>query len=432
MNAHADNSYDHEQYNKRLMGNVIRLPMEVNAARGERVFDKQAGRWLLDFWGDEGVASLGYASPEFNTALVDFLQEGHPHRLPDVYPNQIRWECAETICDRTGFDRLFYANSGTEANEAAIKLARKYWWDKEPSSRNRLHNQAPGRFVIYTVAGNFHGRTGFALSASDFRVSPYHRFGFGPEAPGFGVIDLINGEWKEVAYDGEEHQSPIEPDWDCCAAIIMAPVLGNNCVKTYSPEFWAALAKARADHGVLVIYDDVQAGNGRAGHFATYQNPGCGVKPDIMTLSKGIAMGLPMSVMLAREEVAKSFTPGVHFNTFGGTILCCYLAKRYYHWLDEHLPELRAKGERIRTEFAAREWLRHYDGWGMLNAFEPNFNAHGYDAFQFIARAREHGLSLCTHRQIGMIRFTPPMNTQWSDIQEALEALDKTHLSLAK
>src|SRR6185369_8677132 len=133
----ADSSYDHEQYNKRLMDNIVRMPLVAGRARGAHMeiapIDGGEMRSILDFWGDEGVASLGYNSDEFRMAMAEFLNAEQPQRLPDVYPHELRWKAAEVICSRTGMDRLFYSNSGTEANEAAIKLARKYWWDKEAS-----------------------------------------------------------------------------------------------------------------------------------------------------------------------------------------------------------------------------------------------------------------------------------------------------------
>jgi acetylornithine/N-succinyldiaminopimelate aminotransferase len=432
----ADSSYDHQKYNKRLMGNIVRMPLVAGVASGATFQETESGRSLLDFWGDEGVASMGYNTPEFTNAMKEFLNSGIPHRLPDVYPHELRWKAAEIICTRTGMDRLFFSNSGTEANEAAIKLARKYWWDQEVEQAGEhgfpgfgpawpSHKNCARRHKIFTLEGNFHGRTGYSLAASDYRVSPYHRVGFGQSAPGFGVIDA---DLDEVALDGQDvPKGP--PDWSKVAAIIMAPVLGNNLVKTYPQEWWDKLEAARKQHGFLLIYDDVQAGNGRAGHYATWQK--YNVKPDIMTLSKGIAMGMPMSVTLASEEVAKSFTPGVHFNTFGGTLLCCHLAIKLYQWLDENLDKVRAKGEFIRQTFEDLPWVAHYDGSGMLNAFQPDFDLYGYDGYEFIARSRQLGLALVTHRQHGMIRFTPPLNVSSEDLDRAFEILDETHRQLA-
>jgi len=414
--------------NRRLMGNIERMPLVVKQGMGATI-TQAAGEPLLDFWGDEGVCSMGMNTPEFLQAIHSFLATGNPHRLPDVYPHQTRWDAAEIICDRTGMDRVFFANSGTEANEAAIKIARKFWWDKERGYTRNLNVPfdmiAPRRHVILTINGNFHGRTGFAMAASDPRVSPYHRHGFGPIPKGFGVLD--DKTFWQVVTDGVEHEGK-EPEWDAVAAIILAPVLGNNLVKTYPAEFWEHLDSIRSKNGVLLIYDDVQAGNGRAGHFASWQ--GCGVKPDIMTLSKGIAMGLPMSCMLARDEIARAFTPGVHFNTFGGTLLCCHLAIKLYQWLDANIHLVRNKGEFIRQTWSSMPWIKEFDGAGLLNAFTPDYEAGGYDGFQFITEGRNHGLSLVTHRQFGPIRFTPPLNVSHSDIQMALWALDETHKAL--
>lgn len=428
----ADSSYDHTKYNKRLMGNIVRMPLVATTARGSFFVDSENACALLDFWGDEGVASLGYGE-EFNEAVKEFLASGIPHRLPDVYPHELRWEAAEVICSRTGMDRLFFSNSGTEANEAAIKLARKYWWDKETAGGTAAVSldQQRGtawRHQVYTIEGNFHGRTGYSLAASDFRVSPYHRLGFGPSARGFGVL---TDNLQVCAFDGaaSEFGGLVEPDWDRVAAVMMAPVLGNNLVKTYPSDFWKRLDDARRKHGFLLIYDDVQAGNGRAGHYATWQK--YGVKPDIMTLSKGIAMGLPMSVTLASEEVAASFTPGVHFNTFGGTLLCCHLAIKLYKWLDNNLDMVREKGMFIREQFTKRSWIAHHDGSGMLNAFQPDFDRFGYNGYQFIAKSRELGLALVTHREKGMIRFTPPLNVQLQTLDRAFKILDQTHTELS-
>lgn len=418
---------DHNKFlSPRFMDNVERLPVSVGLAWSNSpsaLYDVPNSRYMLDFWGDEGVASLGYGQ-NFNQFLDDFTRRSIPHRLPDVYPNGIRNQAAEAICSRTGMDKIFFASSGTEANEAAIKLARKYWWDKEQYHGSKF---ASYRHYVFTLEGNFHGRTGFSLAASDYRQSPYHRQGFGPIPQGFGVL---NDNLEVVDFDGNSVAGDSWTDTllKKTAAVIMAPVLGNNVVKTYPSEFWDRLQKLREKYGFLLIFDDVQAGSGRSGYYATYQGLPCIKRPDIMTLSKGMAMGLPMSAMLASEEVAKSFTRGVHFNTFGGTILCCYLAIEFYKWLDENLPEVKEKGERIRKEFSNRSWIRHYDGMGLMNAFRPLFDK--YDGFDFVNKAREFGLFLVTHRKDGMIRFTPPMNVTYKEIDSAFKILDMTHESL--
>jgi len=421
-NPNEDTSTDTTGYNKRLMDNVVRLPVAINAASGSSLMDHEGGGVLLDFWGDEGVQSLGYG-PVVNQALCDFAFTGLPHQLPDVYPNQCRWDAAELICDRTGMDRAFFCNSGTEANEAMIKLARKYWWDLEVGSGALSPEGVARRHVILTVGGNFHGRTGLSLAASDPRVSPYHRHGFGPIAQGFGVIDW-DGDFVWSVKDGRSIR-PRRPDWSTVAAVTLAPVLGNNCVETYPRAFWDRLGELREQHEFLLMFDDVQAGAGRAGHYATWQHPDIRLKPDIMALGKGIALGFPMAVMLADNYVAGAFTPGVHFNTFGGSPFCCYMAQRYYRWLDRNLGRVRVVGERIRDKLDAKPWIAHVDGAGLLNAFTPDW-ALGFDGFQFCHEARRHGLSIVTHRSHGPIRFTPPMNISDNDLDRAFKALDAT------
>lgn len=453
MNSNEDTSKDTTAYNRRLMGNVVRLPMVVDTAKDGLVHDAETGKMLLDFWGDEGVCSLGYNSPEYMEAVHDFYQSGAPHQLPDVFPQVHRFQAAETICDRTGMDRIFFCNSGTEANEAAIKIARKHFWDRagrpmefeefigdvSGQVRNKPSEtkaQVHSRHIILTLEGNFHGRTGLSLAACDPRVSPYHRHGFGPVAQGFGVID---GDFQQVVTDGTEHK-PRGVEWHKVAAVILAPVLGNNLVKTYPKEFWEALGRMRDEKGFLIIHDDVQAGNGRTGGYATYQavadklfdGDSSLVKPDVVCLGKGMALGHPMSAMLASEGIAEAFTPGVHFNTFGGSPFACAMASYYYGWLDENMQRVRTMGAAIRTVFGAADWIIDHDGMGMLNAFRPDYERFGYDGYEFCHKTREHGLILVTHRQYGPIRFTPPMNTSESDVQRAFEIMDQVHQELAE
>jgi len=428
-NPNEDRTVNTEQYNRRLMGNVVRLPLMVDSAHGSVIHVREPKtKILLDFWGDEGVCSLGYNTPEYREAVSRFAATGQPHQLPDVYPNEVRWDAAEIICDRTGMDRIFFCNSGTEANEAMIKLARKHWWDMEGGPMETQHRARPAtRHTVLTVAGNFHGRTGLAMAASDPMVSPYHRWGFGPIARGFGVIDWEAGKgFRLVVTDGVEATGE-EPNWNMVAGVLLAPVLGNNCVKTYPREFWDDLKSLRENHDVILMYDDVQAGSGRSGYHATWQSPDIRVKPDIMALGKGIALGHPMASMLASEAIARSFTPGVHFNTFGGSPFVCALAHYYFRWLDRNLPEVRRKGEGIREAFKGEDWIASYDGAGLLNAFAPDFERHHYDGFDFCHTARDYGLSLVTHRRFGPIRFTPPMNVSDGEIAIGINAIRQTH-----
>jgi acetylornithine/succinyldiaminopimelate/putrescine aminotransferase len=239
LNPNRDSSFNGP--NGHLMGNIDRLNMMVDHAFGSTLY-LEDGHKVLDFWGDEGVQSLGYNTPELMSAIERFgfggsLQPGRmsPHQLPDIYPNRLRLKAAQMLCERHEMDKVFFSNSGTEANEAMIKLARKYWWDREGGRLDGYLERNPGaacpdRHRIYTIEGNFHGRTGYSMAASDPRPSPYHRWGFGPGAHGFGVLDE---NLNVVMEDGRE-ADPHEPDWDVVAGVMMAPILGNNQIKVYS------------------------------------------------------------------------------------------------------------------------------------------------------------------------------------------------------
>lgn len=437
-NNNEDTAFDTRHLDKRLMGNVVRLPIEVGAAKGSSLFTTE-GKIVQDFWGDEGVCSLGYNTKEWRSAVSDFLDMDQPHQLPDVYPNQLRWDAAEKICSSAGMDRIFFTNSGAESNETAIKLARKYSWDQEGRPMERENRSACAqRHNILTVAGNFHGRTAFAMAACDYRVSPYHRFGYEPLPEGFGVLDP-DQDWRLVVADGDDVPEPIPPNWSMVSAVTLAPILGNNVVKTYSKEFWEQLGALRAKFGFIIIHDDVQAGSGRCGHYATYQAvaeahglPIEVVKPDILCLGKGMAMGFPMSAVLASEEVAKAFTPGVHFNTFAGSPFICHMALRYFGWLEQNLPAVRNMGDFIRNSFRELDWVKDVDGMGMMNAFTPDYEKVGYSGFALCHAARNFGLSIVTHREFGPIRFTPPMNVTMEAVDQAFEALESAHNSLSK
>jgi acetylornithine/succinyldiaminopimelate/putrescine aminotransferase len=285
------------------------------------------------------------------------------------------------------------------------------------------------RFVVLTIEGNFHGRSGLSIAASDPRVSPHHTEGFGPVAKGFGVLSYKGGKFKQVVTDGIEHGAN-DPKWDEVAAVILAPVLGNNVVKTYSSEFWEALDRVREETGTLIIHDDVQAGSGRAGHYASWQGTSA-MTPDVLTLGKGLALGFPMSATLASEEVAESFSPGLHFNTFGGSPFICFLATRFFKWLDENINAARLRGRDIRHFFAQRDcWIREFDGAGLLNAFTPDFDRFGYNGFQFCREAQRLGLGLITHRAKGPIRFIPRLNAPTTEIRHALALIEKVHFNL--
>lgn len=421
--------------NAPFMNTIDRLPIDIVAGSGSRLIDSE-GKSYLDFWGDEGVASLGYASPIVRSVFSTFAEGNTPHRLPDAYPNSLRTRAAEALCRAARYDQVFFCNSGAEANEAAIKLARRYW--------SKVRDQ-PERVNVLTVEGNFHGRTGYALAASDSIDSPYHKDGYGPTPRGFGVIhDDLDIEHVRVWNGSKYHPAKnlAEPgswdaidltDWSKCAAVIMAPILGNNCVKTYPKAFWDKLSALRAKHGFLVIFDEVQVAMGRTTTFCAHHNEVVthGFRPDIIAIGKGIAGGLPAATILADNEVANAFVPGVHFSTFGASLVVCEMMLEVIQWIENNREQLIARSLQFREAFEALKadgLITAYDGAGIHWGFTPNW-AMGSSSFggpDVVNVARKFNLLMLTHRHHAPIRFTPPLNITQADLAEGFTALRQT------
>lgn len=414
---------DTSELNKRLVNNIERFDFQIVDGEGSRLRDSD-GNWYYDLWNDEAVASLGYGKL-FREANQQFIDEGHPHRLAAMYPNKLRSEAADAICQRYGFDRIFFCSSGAEGNEACIKIARRY--------QQIVKGERQRQFIV-SLEGNFHGRTGFALAASDSTDSPYHKQGYEPIPKGFAVIseqEVIRAARGEDVLP-RENLAPFIPNdqtaripWDQVAALHFAPILGNNVVKTYSKEFWEAVEVLRAKHGILISYDEVQVANGRTGYYAAWQSPAIGVKPDLETIGKGLALGLPAAAMLMTEEVHKAFVPGVHFATFGeSAILTHHMMKVLMEFLDGNLEKIRRQEQVIKDFFGSREWVGEFDGAGIHWGFKPS--SPNFDGFKFSRLARQHGLLMVTHRQYGIIRFTPPLSVTDVELADILARLDAT------
>jgi acetylornithine/N-succinyldiaminopimelate aminotransferase len=415
---------DNPAFSRAHLWNVVNpLPIpgiNVVGAKGSYLH-LEDGRKLLDFWGDEGVASLGYNSPEVRRAMRNFLELDLPHRLPQVYGSAARSELAARLCIELGYDRAFFANSGTEANEAAIKLARLF--------QHKTGNE--NKMGVLTLPNNFHGTTGLAMASCDSTDSPRRKEGFGPMAAGFGVLRMEEGgdvddfdiEWHDESWDYSEGD---------VGAVICAPILGNNCVKVYPPGYLQRVRDWCDERGALLLYDEVQSGMGRTGYRAAFQHPLVGVKPDIIALGKGIALGFPMTATLAMENVAKVMEPGCHYSSFAGGDFICHMALHLQGWLDSNICRVEAGHNKISAALSGMSWIKSVDGLGFMLAFTPDFERHGYDGFQFCAEASKHGLLLCTFRAKGAIRYNPPLNVSAEELDESFAALQATHAALAR
>ena len=268
-----------------------RFPVVLTRGRGCTVWD-ESGKAYLDFVAGIAVCNLGHAHPEVTRAIA--RQADTLVHVSNLYYTAPQAEVANLLVANSFADRVFFCNSGAEANEAAIKLARKYFNEKAD----------PERFRVIAMEKSFHGRTMATLSATG---QAKIRQGFDPVLEGFDFVPFNDIDALRGKLD------------DTTAAVLLEPVQGEGGICCPSPGYLAAVRELCDDTGTLLIFDEIQTGMGRTGRLFAYENEA--VEPDIMTLAKALANGLPMGAMLAREHVAAAFGPGSHASTFGGTPL---------------------------------------------------------------------------------------------------------------
>ena len=273
-------------------------PAALAPVRGEgsRLWD-QDGREYIDFASGIAVTGLGHAHPKLVAALTEQAQK--IWHVSNVLLNEPALKLAQRLCDLTFAERVFFANSGAEANEAALKLARKYAAD----------HGGPDQHEIIAFTQSFHGRTLFTVSVGG---QPKYTQGFEPLPPGITHLPFNDLDACAAAIS------------DRTCAVIVEPVQGEGGVTSATPEFLRGLRHLCDQHHALLIFDEVQCGNGRTGHLYAYM--GYGVTPDILTTAKGLGGGFPISAMLTTAEIAASFGPGSHGTTYGGNPLACAVA----------------------------------------------------------------------------------------------------------
>lgn len=266
-----------------------RFPIVITRGKGCTVWDSE-GRAYTDFVAGIAVCNLGHAHPGVSKAISD--QANTLFHVSNLYYTVPQVELASWLVDNSFADRVFFCNSGAEANEAAIKLVRKYFKDKGDMRRNR----------IIAMEKSFHGRTMATLSATG---QAKIRKGFNPLLGGFDFVPFN---------DIDALKNKIKP-FTC--AVIIEPVQGEGGVRCPDAEYLKDVRRLCDKTGVLLIFDEIQTGIGRTGKLFAYEH--FGVEPDIMTLAKALANGLPIGAMLAKEHIAAAFGPGSHASTFGGT-----------------------------------------------------------------------------------------------------------------
>ncbi|MBL8516989.1 MAG: aspartate aminotransferase family protein [Betaproteobacteria bacterium] len=273
---------------------------------GSRVWD-QSGRELVDLAGGIAVSSVGHCHPKVVGALVE--QANKIWHVANVLTNEPALKLARALVDATFADRIFLANSGGEANEAAFKLARRYATDHFPKDPKNIDKHESDKNEIVACTNSFHGRTLFTVTVGG---QPKYTQGFGPLPAGI----------HHVPYNDLDAMKKVVNDKTC--AIVVEPIQGEGGVTPAKPEYLQGLRALADQHGALLIFDEVQSGAGRTGELYAYMN--YGVTPDILTTAKGIGGGFPIGAMLTTEKVAKSLVVGSHGSTYGGNPLGCAVA----------------------------------------------------------------------------------------------------------
>jgi acetylornithine/N-succinyldiaminopimelate aminotransferase len=288
--------------------------------------EAEDGREYLDFASGIGVSSLGHAHPRLAAAIAD--QAARLVHVSNYYQTREALALAEGLCARTGMDRVFLCNSGAEANEGAIKIARKFGSSKDPA-----------RTSIVTLRGSFHGRTITTLAATG--QDKFHEH-FGPFPSGFVHVEAEDSAALESALNAST------------CALILEPIQGEGGVLPLSDDYMKLAARLCAERGILLIADEVQCGTGRSGSFLASERSG--IKPDIATLAKGLAGGVPIGAILARGEAASVLGKGDHGSTFGGNPLAAAAALVVLDELGKpgFLDAVASKGARILAE--VRSW----------------------------------------------------------------------------
>ena len=359
---------------------------DVTIVRGEgaRVWDAE-GREYLDFGGGIAVVGLGHRHPAVTDAA--HAQLDRLWHASNLYWTEPMLRLAGLLSDRVGGAQAFFCNSGAEANEAALKVARK----------------ATGRTGIVALEGGFHGRTLGALSATG---QPAKWEGFGPLVPGMTFARPNDVESLEAA---------VTPGSDL-AAIFVEPVLGEGGVVPLEEGFVRAAAEIAREVGALLCVDEVQAGLGRTGTFFAYEQ--LGIEPDLVTLAKGLANGLPIGALLVRDGVARAIGPGDHGSTFGGNPVACAAACAVVEAIDEELlANVVARGDQLAAGLAGVAGVREVRGRGLLLA-----GVLDGDAAAVVDACRERGLLVLTAGS-DVLRLLPPLVITEAEADEALSII---------
>lgn len=364
-----------------------RFDVALTKGQGSTLYDEN-GKKYIDFGSGIGVTAFGINDPVWTKAVEEQL-----HRVQhtsNLYYTAPCAKLAQLLCEKSGMKKVFFGNSGAEANEGAIKFARKYSFDK----------YGAGRSTIITLVNSFHGRTITTLAATG--QDSFHTV-FDPFTPGFKYCPANDIEALQAAATD-----------DVCA-VLFECVQGEGGVNNLSPTFVSAIAKLAKEKDILIAVDEVQTGNGRTGTYFAYQQ--YGITPDIVTTAKGLGGGLPIGAVLFGEKLQDTMTPGSHGSTFGGNPVvaagACSIVERID---DDFLSEVQRKSEKIRTALANVKGVQSISGMGLMLGIETE-----KPAGEVVKACLANGLLILTAKT--KLRLLPALNISDAELDEGLEIL---------
>lgn len=380
-------------HDEALMPTYGRFPVSLQSGKGATAYDED-GKGYIDFGSGIGVTSLGYCDEGYIAAVTAQLQNAQ--HFSNLYYNKTQTDCAVSLCRRTGFARVFFGNSGAEANECAIKLARKYSFDK----------YGRGRATVITLCNSFHGRTVTTLAATGQDV--FHNYFF-PFTEDFRYAPAGDLEALKALDDGT------------VCAVMLECVQGEGGVMPLETTYIQAVRTLCTQNDWVMIVDEVQTGIGRTGKLLCVEH--AAVKPDVVTLAKGLGGGLPIGACLCTERFENVMGAGMHGSTFGGNPVACAAASYVLQTVDTpaFLDAVSAKGARIRERVAAMPHVKEVRGRGMMIGIVLDDDIAAKD----VANAcLANGLLILTAKTL--LRMLPPLTISDDELERGLMILENT------
>lgn len=378
-----------EKDKKYVAGTYARFPVEIVSGKGSEVFDSDGKRYI-DMGSGIGVTAFGLCDEIWQKAVTEQLSK--VQHMSNLYYTSPCAELAQLLCEKTGMNKVFFSNSGAEANECAIKVARKYAQEKKGAEYS----------TIITLKNSFHGRTLTTLAATG--QDHYHEL-FNPLTPGFIHVQAENCDQLIDAVNNNK-----------VAGIMLECVQGEGGVIAISEEYIKFVEKTAKENDIVLIIDEVQTGNGRTGNLYSYMK--YGITPDIVTTAKGLGGGLPIGAAILGEKVQNVLGFGDHGSTYGGNPVCCAGAVSILSRIDDNfLAEVRKKSEYIFSQLEKSKGISSVSGMGLMIGIMPE----GKKASDIVKRCIQKGVLCLTAKD--KVRLLPALNISDKLLEEAIAVI---------